>query len=106
MEFLYRNATPSYKGMNVQPRATSGLFASLLGGATPSYKTVDGNRAYAQASSRSWWQAFVTTPSYKTAPMTVQAAQSCQAPADNGGGEAETRCVCAPEDATQIVILE
>ena len=69
MDFLYRNATPAYKGTKSQP-AKSGLFSglsNLLGGATPNYKTVEQRGAQASTPARGWWQAFVTTPSYKTA---------------------------------------
>lgn len=119
MDLLYRNATPSYRGMNAQPQAPSGLFAgllgNLLGGNVPSYRTVDGRRASA-ASSASWWQALTLTkkPSYKTAPsITEPAAQAsevvlrCDAPVDDTGEpDADTTCACAPEGATQIVILD
>jgi len=117
MEFLYSNATPSYKGMSAQRQMSSGflsgLFGNLLGGSAPSYRTVDGRRVSAQSSS-SWWSVLSKAPSYKTAPKaTVPAApaqevmQRCdESSADNGEIDAEQTCVCAPADATQIVILE
>lgn len=118
MDFLYRNATPSYRGMNVQPQAPSGLFAgllgNLLGGNVPTYRTVDGRRASA-ASSTSWWQALTLTktPSYKTAPSITESPATanevvlrCDAPIEDSLDPDATTCVCAPEDATQIVILD
>jgi hypothetical protein len=72
MDFISRKA-PAYKGMNVsraatQPVATSGLsglLGSLLGRATPVYKTVHGRGA--QPVSSGLLAMFAVTPSYKTA---------------------------------------
>lgn len=117
MDFLYRNATPSYRGSRAQPQANGGLLSGLLGnlfgGNAPSYRTVDGRRVSAP-SSPSWWQVLSPAPSYKTAPRSAEPAapaqevvQRCDAPfAGNGEPDAEQTCVCAPEDATQIVILD
>ena len=71
MEFLYRSATPAYKGNQAQPNQRTGLLAGLGtglgGGATPAYRTVAGANAQASGPARSWWRAFAVTPSYKTA---------------------------------------
>ncbi len=111
---IFGNATPSYKGINAQPQATggllSGLFGRLFGGTAPSYKTVDGRRVNAPEPSTGWWQALSPTPSYTAVPRAASAQEvmpRCDAPfADNGEIGAEQTCVCAPEDATQIVILD
>lgn len=117
MDFLYRNATPIYRGTSTQQPVSngllSGLFGNLFGGSTPSYRTNDGRRVSAR-SSPSWWQALSPTPSYKTAvkvgaPATPaqEVMQHCDASfADHGEISAEQTCVCAPADATQIVILD
>jgi len=110
MELFYRNATPVYKGRAAQPQATGGFFTGLIGGLfgshAPSYRTVDGRGVNAQPSA-SWWSALSSTPSYKTVLPAQEVAAGCDAPlADIGEGTAEQTCVCAPEDATQIVILE
>jgi hypothetical protein len=111
MDFLYRNAAPAYKGMNLQPQATnglfSGLFCNLLGGATPSYKTVDGRGAQASTPPRCWWQAFVTTPSYKTAPRAADCSNDVVTIAGNGesAADSDSGCGCEVNDATQVVIL-
>lgn len=119
MELFYRNATPIYKGRAAQPQATggflTGLIGSLFGNHAPSYKTVDGRGVNAQPSA-SWWPGLSSTPSYKTVPTVPsngpampaqEVAAGCDAPlVDIGEGAAEQTCVCAPEDATQIVILE
>lgn len=114
---IFGNATPRYRGMTAQPRMQSGLLSGLLGNlrddTVPSYRTVDGRRVSAQ-SSASWWSALSTSPSYKTAtvfPAPAAPAQEvvlrCDVPlADNGEIDAEQSCVCAPEDATHVVILE
>ncbi|MGN6105495.1 MAG: hypothetical protein ACTHU0_10355 [Kofleriaceae bacterium] len=112
MNFLNRNVVPSYKG--AQPQGTSGplagLFENLFGGKTPSYKTVDGRGANAQRSFPSWWQALSPRPSYRTAPAAAEqpahVAHDPDASPAECGPEVEGTCVCAPEDATQIVILE
>ena len=106
MEFLYRNATPAYRGSQAQPTQTTGLLAGLgaaVGsGATPAYKTLDGASAQAPASSRSWWRSFAVTPSYKTAAPC--AADSCVPASDDGDGAADPTPGCA-EQAMQVVIL-
>lgn len=113
---IFGNATPIYKGIRAQPQVTgglSGLFGNLFGGTAPSYKTVDGRRVSAQPSS-SWWQALSQAPSYKTVPKATEPGAQvqevmpfCEGPlADNGESGAEQTCVCAPADATQIVILD
>ncbi|MGN6109126.1 MAG: hypothetical protein ACTHU0_28730 [Kofleriaceae bacterium] len=70
MDFFSR-VTPAYKSMTnkaqpAAPSGLSGLFGSLLGSSTPSYKTVGGQSAKAPVSS-SFWSMFAVTPSYKTA---------------------------------------
>jgi hypothetical protein len=72
---LFKRNTPVYKSGKAakvtpaQPAATSGLaslLGSLLGTATPSYKTADGQGAKASASS-GLLSMFAVAPSYKTA---------------------------------------
>jgi hypothetical protein len=111
---IFGNATQSYKGIHAQPATggLSGLLGGLFGGTAPSYKSVDGRRVNAAQPSAGWWQALSKAPSYKAAPrQPVAQAQEvmpiCDAPfADNGDVGAEQTCVCAPADATQIVILD
>jgi hypothetical protein len=106
MDFLYRNAIPGYKGTQPQPQVKngplSGLFCNLLGGGTPSYKTLDARGAQASTQPRCWWQAFVTTPSYKTAPRPADWSESSSTPDDCREAEADQGCECEP---TQVVIL-
>lgn len=114
---IFGQATPNYRGVHVQPRATGGLmsslFGNLLGRTAASYRTVDDRRVNAQTSA-SWWQALSSTPSYKTAlrasePLAPiqEVAPDCDARfADNGELSAEQTCVCAPMEATQVVILD
>ncbi len=76
---LFKSNTPVYKSGKAakatvtRPVATSsglsGLFGSLFGGATPTYKTVDGRGAKAPASS-GLLSMFAVAPSYKTAQPT------------------------------------
>ncbi len=107
MDFLYRNAAPAYKGTKAPPQGRngllSGLFCNLLGGRTPSYKTLDERGAQASTPARCWWQAFVTTPSYKTAPP--HANGEAATTAESGDGAAELDSECAPDEAPQILIL-
>ena len=106
MDFLYRNATPGYKGTQPQPQVKngplSGLFCNLLGGRTPSYKTLDARGAQASTPARCWWQAFVTTPSYKTALRSADGSVSSSTPDDCREAETDQDCPC---EATQVVIL-
>ena len=108
MEFLYRSATPAYKGIPAQPTQRTGLLAGLgstLGGvATPAYKTVAGASAQAPAPARSWWRAFAVTPSYKTAaPCATDTVAPGEPSPDGGDGEADPAGECDP--ALQVVIL-
>ncbi len=110
MEFLYRNATPAYKGSQAQPSQRTGLLAelgSVVGGsAAPAYKTRDGARAYASAPSRSWLRAFAVTPSYKTAaPCTADHVAPGEPPPDGEDDDEEPAGGCS-EPATQVVILQ
>lgn len=103
MEFFYRNASPSYKGAQIQPQARngllSGLFGGLLGGGTPSYKTVDARGVLTPTPSRSSWLPFVTpTPSYKTAPTALE--DSIDLSDESQDGDAESGC-----GVTQVVVL-
>ena len=109
MDFLYRNV-PTYKAVaaTAQPatRTTSGLFGgmvgSLLGGVTPSYRTVGGTSARAQAPSTSWWP-WSQTPSYKTASAVLATAETAIASSPElGADEIEP---CSSEPTTHVVIL-
>jgi len=109
MEFLYRKATPAYKGSQAQPNQRTGLLAELGsvvgGGATPAYKTPDGARAQAPASSRSWWRAFAVTPSYLTAaPCTADHVAPGEPSPDGENGDEDPGGGCS-EQAMQVVIL-
>ena len=103
MDFLYRNATPGYKGTQPQPKNgfLSGLLGNLFGGGTPSYTTLDSRGAQASTPTRSWWQAFVTTPSYKTA-LYADGSDSSSAPDDSREAEADQDSEC---EVNQVVIL-
>jgi hypothetical protein len=104
MDFLYPS-TPAYKGMNAPAQAPTGLlgslFGGLLGGATPVYKTVNGNGAYAQAPSAGWWQVLAGSPSYQTAPSSIATPDAASA-ADPSSA---VTGACPIEPTTQVVIL-
>ena len=109
MEFLYRNATPAYRGSQAQPNQRTGLLAGLGsvigGGATPVYKTHGGASAQAPATSRSWLRAFAVTPSYKTAaPCAADHVAPGEPSPDGDDGDADPANGCA-EQAMQVVIL-
>jgi hypothetical protein len=109
MEFLYRHATPAYKGSHAQPTkptgVLSGLGSVLGGGATPAYKTRDELSARAPMSTRSWLRMFEVTPSYKTAPpRPADPTDPCAEAPDDGADGAATACGC-DEPMTQIVIV-
>ena len=93
-----------------QPTQTTGLLSGLGsvlgGGATPAYKTRDGARAQAPATSRSWLRAFAVTPSYKTAPPRPADRDDdpCVPSPDDGDGDADPARGCA-DQAMQVVIL-
>ena len=108
MEFLYRSATPAYKGSQAQPNQRTGFLAGLGtklgGGATPAYKTVAGANAQAPAPARSWWRAFAVTPSYKTAaPCAVDPVAPGEPSPDGGDDDAGPAGGC--DSALQVVIL-
>ena len=108
MEFLYRSATPAYRGNQAQPNQRTGLLAGLGpglgGGATPAYKTVAGANAQASAPARSWWRAFAVTPSYRTAaPCAVDPVAPGEPSPDGEDGGADAAGECDP--ALQVVIL-
>jgi hypothetical protein len=109
MEFLYRNATPAYRGSQAQPNQRTGFLAELGsvvgGGATPAYKTRDGARAHALASSRSWLRALAVSPSYKTAaPCTADHVAPGEPSPDGEHGDEDPAGGCS-EPAMQVVIL-
>jgi hypothetical protein len=107
MEFLYRSATPAYKGSHAQPARAAGFFSRLgvVGGsATPAYQTVAGANAKASAPARSWWRPFAVTPSYRTATPCVDHVAPGEPAPDGSDGDAETEAECA-ERAMQVVIL-
>jgi len=104
MEFLYRNA-PVYKGSQAQPAKRTGLLAelgSVVGGATPAYKTVDGAGVQTPAPSRSWWRVFAVTPSYKTATPGGANPVAPGEPSPEGDEEPVGEC---SGSAMQVVIL-
>ena len=73
MDFLYRTASPSYRGCEAQPTPArtgffAGLWCSLFGSATPTYRTKGTTGAPASAAPRCFWEAFPATPSYQTPP--------------------------------------
>jgi hypothetical protein len=96
MEFLYRTATPAYRGCSPQSKQRTGLLAGLGcylfgGGTAPTYRTKHGtNGAAAPTAPRCWWQAFPTTPSYKAAPPI-----DLDTAPDDGAA-----CECDQEDVT------
>ena len=117
MEFFTRN-TPAYKiaansKQAVRPSTTSwfsNLFGSLLG-STPAYKTVDGRRVSAPASSGFWSLIGSSSPTYKTAPaltapLDVEASLDADASLDVDGADVvldqTEACASGPD---QIVIL-
>ena len=86
MEF-FKSDIPAYKTARsakvvtqpVAPSGLSGLIGSLLGSATPAYKTASGQSAKASSSS-GLLSMFAVAPSYKTASPTTVA----EAPLDGG----------------------
>jgi hypothetical protein len=108
MEFLYRNATPAYKGSHARPTRTgllAGLGSVLGSGARPAYRTVTGANAQASAPARSWLRAFAVTPSYKTAAQCAAApADPCAPSPDEGDDNTEPACGC-DDQPMQVVIL-
>jgi len=106
MEFLYRSATPAYKGIHPQQVSSSfpsRIVSSLFARGTPRYKTASGNGASAPEPARSWWRAWDLTPVYKTAPARVEASE---VPADDTGAAASADAdVNASDQAPQVVIL-
>ena len=109
MEFLYRNATPVYRGSQAQPNQRTGLLAglgSVVGsGAMPAYKTLDRASAQAPARSRGWWQAFAVTPSYRTAaPCAADHVAPGEPSPDGNDGDEDPAGGCS-EPAMQVVIL-
>ena len=64
---VYKNATGRMAyAQTASSSGLSGLLGSLLGNATPSYKTVDGQSV--KVSTPGVWSMFIAAPSYKTAP--------------------------------------
>ena len=108
MEFLYRNATPVYRGSQAQPNQRTGLLAGLGsvvgGGATPAYKTLDGASAQASAPSRNWSRVFAVTPSYKTAAPCADYVAPGEPSPDGEDGDEDPEGGCS-EPAMQVVIL-
>lgn len=107
MDFLIWNASPAYKGNQLQP-ARAGLLAGLgnvLGGVTPVYKSVGSASAQASASSSSWWPTFSAAPVYKTAQSSVAASAAPCAPSpDEGDDASDPVCVC-DDETTEVVVV-
>ena len=112
MEFFTR-VSPSYKSVaksqaSTRAAATSGLsslFGSLLGGATPAYKTVDGQRARAPTSS-SFWSMFSASPSYKTVPaVTIEPCDAMALFDDDTGDSGDDENCAVDVGPDQIVVL-
>ena len=84
MEFLYRNATPVYKGIHPQPNTSfpMGIVSSVFASGTPCYRTACSNGASAPEPARSWWRAWNLTPVYKVASTCVEAPEE---PAGDAG---------------------
>lgn len=108
MELLYRNATPSYKGINPQQASTSlpsGIMSCLFAGGTPSYqKAANSNGASAPASAQSWWRALSSTPVYKTASA-AGVDESEVSPDDGDAADNVDGCMNASDQVPQVVIL-
>jgi hypothetical protein len=73
MEFLYRTATPAYRGCTPPPTQAptsflAGLWCSLFGAAKPAYQTRDANGAPAPVEPRCFWQVVPSAQAYKAAP--------------------------------------
>jgi hypothetical protein len=107
MEFLYRNASPVYKGVQPQQASTSlpsGMMSCLFAG-TPSYKTARGKSASAPVPARSWWDAWNPTPVYKTVSTVACVDESGVSP-DNGDAPDDAGgCGDAGDQAPEVVIL-
>lgn len=110
---LINSIAPAYKTATTANRASpavsatglSGLLDSLLGSATPAYKTVDGRGAQAASSSSGLLGLFIEAPSYRTAPAVASdpdlasEVDECGCPAPDDPSDAP---VCAPDE---IVLL-
>jgi len=107
---LFNSSSPAYKTANspntvyapVAPSSgLAGLFGSLLGGTTPTYKTLDGQAGQASSTrSSSLMRIFIgTDPTYKTAQL---AADADAVDNDDDADDADDACD-APIDT--VVVL-
>jgi hypothetical protein len=107
MDFLIWNASPAYRGNQLQP-ARSGLLAGLggvFGGVTPVYKSVGNASAQASASSSSWWPTFSAAPVYKTAQTSAAASTAPSTCSPDVGDDApDPVCVC-DDETTEVVVV-
>jgi hypothetical protein len=101
MDILYRTQPPAYRGCNPPPQQArsgflAGLWCYLFGsGSAPVYRTMNGQSGSAvMAPDRCWWQAFPSTPIYKSAPPVPS---PDDAPTGDGGGSA---CECPADGDT------
>ena len=108
---LINSIAPAYKSATTASRAPSsanttglsGLIGSLLGSATPTYKTVAGTSAQAPASTSGLFGLFAAAPSYKIAPAVAtdpdlpSDVDECGCPDDQSDAP-----VCGPDE---IVLL-
>lgn len=77
----------------------TGLFGSLFGSPAPTYKSVDGQSAYAPASSGFWSMFGGSSPPYKIAPAVIDdPVDDTGDPVDDDSG------ACAP-GPDEIVVL-
>lgn len=112
---IFNRVTPMYRtattATNAQPAATSGglsgLLGSLLGNATPAYKTVDGARVSVPASSGLLASLFASaTPPYKAAPAAMATDAVEDAPIDvmDAGDSDASLMPCLPT-SDEVVLL-
>lgn len=108
----YKTVTTNMTTLQPAPSASglSGLFGSLLGNATPAYKSVGGQGAQAPASSGGLFGLYAPAPSYKTAPAVAPSVDDTDAtdvddsgcPVADGSDDTSELDV---RDADQIVVL-
>lgn len=115
---IFNRITPVYKtaATHAQPAATSGglsgLLGSLLGSATPTYKTVGGSPVNAPASSPGLFCSLFgsllgsVSPSYKTAPVPAANVENLDdAPIDMDAGDGDLSSMPCMPTSDEVVLL-
>ncbi|MEO8553996.1 MAG: hypothetical protein ABI678_28675 [Kofleriaceae bacterium] len=103
---IFGRINPPYKSVSQATAAhpsiasrLTGFFGSLFGASAPVYQSVDGQGAYAPASSGFWSMFGGSTPPYKIAPATTDGPLD-----DTGTSVDDDSGACAP-GPDEIVVL-